>query len=322
MPILYHPPGPPPPAPPVPATDDAGAPPVVTWTGAGGQTIRLTDDVSGYLLMPGVRGMELPEFTHYERESGALDGSIITGSRALAREIYLPVYVHGRTRAEAVKRRGRLALAMNPRPPHGGPGVLEVADRSGARRRIIARYVSGMAGDEGTDLAGAYWCTYGITLTAESPYWELDAMRRTWRIEGSPQRWLPLPPLRVRGSNVIGEGMDITNPGSADSWPVWRLRGPMGTGTLMRSRTLGEELVFDRALADGEAVTIDTRPRRKSVRDHNGANAFRHLRRGSRLWPLAPGPNTVDVVLSGAADGTALELEVVPLDVTAIRGDV
>jgi hypothetical protein len=292
----------------------------VTWTGAAGQTIRLTDDVSGYLLMPGVRGLELPEFTHYERESGAVDGSIITGSRALAREIYLPVYVHGRDRAQAVERRGRLALAMNPRPPHGGPGVLEVADRAGPTRRISARYVEGMAGDEGTDLTGAYWCIYGITLTAESPYWELDAVRRVWRIEGSPQRWLPLPPLRVRGSDVIGEGMAITNPGTADSWPVWTLRGPVGPGTLMRSRTLGEELVFDRALADGETVTIDTRPRRKSVRDHSGGNAFQYLRRGSRLWPLAPGPNTVDVVLSGAADGAALELEVVPLDITAIRG--
>ncbi|USY23215.1 phage tail family protein [Nocardiopsis exhalans] len=319
---MYLPPGPTTPRPPVPATDDAGAPPVLTWTGAGGQVIRLTDDEAGYLLLPGVRGLELPGYLHHERESGALDGSIITGTRALPREIYLPVYVHGRNRSEAVARRRALALAMHPASPEGGPGVLEVADRSGTRRSIQARYVEGMAGDEGTDLAGAYWATYGVLLTAEQPYWELAPVRRTWRIDGTHHTWLPLPPLRVRGSQVIGDGMSITNPGSARAWPVWTITGPVASGTVMRSRTLGQELELDLALADGQSVTIDTRPRRKSVRDQHGRNQFGRLKRGSRLWPLAPGPNTVDVVLGGADAGASLELEFVPLDLTTMEADV
>lgn len=321
MPIVYLPPGPRPPRPPTPATEDAGAPPALTWTGAGGQVIRLTDDQAGYILMPGIRGLELPGYHHYVRESGALDGHIVTGTRALARELFLPVYVHGNDRTEAVARRGQLAMAMNPTPVNGGgTGVLEVADRSGTRRRITARYVDGMEGDEGDDQAGNYWCTYGITLTADDPFWELDPVRRTWRIEGTTDLWLPVPPLKVRASEVIGEGMTMNNPGTSHAWPVWTITGPVGAGAIMRNTSTGEELEFTRALADGEAVTIDTRPRRKSVRFQDGANAFRHLKRGSRLWPLAPGTNTVDVMLTGAEQGASLHLEYVPLDITTVRG--
>lgn len=321
MPIVYLPPGPPPPRPPTPVSEDAGGPPVVTWTGANGHTVRLTDDLAGHLLLPGVRGLELPAYHHYVRESGALDGQITTGTRALAREIFLPVYVHGADRAEAVERRGRLALAMAPTPhTGGGVGVLELAERAGTRRRIRARYVDGMEGDEGEDQAGNYWATYGITLHADDPYWELDPVRRSWRIEGSPGLWLPVPPLVVRGSEVIGEGMNMSNPGTAHAWPVWTIAGPVGAGALMRNASTGEELEFDRALSAEESVTIDTRPRRKSVRSGTGENWFRHLRRGSRLWALAPGANTVDVMLTGAEEGASLHLEYVPLDITALRG--
>ena len=321
MPIVYLPAGPPPPRPPTPVTEDAGGPPVLTWTGANGDTLRLTDDQAGYVLMPGVRGLELPEYTHFTRESGALDGQVTTGSRALAREIFLPVHVHGQDRTEALDRRGALALAMQPTPyTGGGTGVLELSERDGTRRRIRARYQDGMGGDEGRDQAGNYWCTYGLTLLADDPYWEMDPVRRTWRIEGTTDLWLPVPPLRVRASEVIGEGMRMANPGTAHAWPVWTITGPVGAGALMANESTGEELEFTRELTDGEAVTIDTRPRRKSVRDQDGTNWFRHLKRGSRLWALAPGTNTVDVMLTGAEEGATLQLEYTPLDVTAVRG--
>lgn len=321
MPIVYLPPGPRPPKPPTPATVDAGGPPALMWTGAGGQVVRLTDEQAGYVLMPGVRGLELPGYQHYTRESGALDGHVVTGTRALAREIFLPIYVHGEDRAEAVARRGVLAESMNPLPfQGGGVGVLHVADRSGVRHRIRARYVDGMEGDEGQDQAGNYWCTYGITISAENPYWERDPVRRTWRIEGTPDLWLPVPPLVVRGSEVIGEGMSMHNPGTAHAWPVWTITGPVAAGTLMRNVNTGDELEYTQPLADGESIIIDTRPRRKSVRSGTGENMFRHLKRGSRLWALAPGPNTVDVLLTGAEEGASLHLEYVPLDITTVRG--
>lgn len=315
MPVIYHPPGPPPPVLPSPYREDAGAPPAVSWTGANGVTVLLSDEQAGCIVMPGARGLGMPAYQHYVQESGGLDGDVWQGARALTREVFLPIYVFGEDRAESMRRRRQLAAAMDPQEVNGGgEGVLELADADGTRRTLVCRYVEGMEGDEEPDAAGMYWAKLGILLHASQPFWERTPVRRSWRVEVTEELWLPIPPLRVRASDVIGEGMQISNPGSARSWPVWTITGPVAAGTVMRSVTLGRELELDRELAAEEWVRIDTRPRRKSVRDHTGANAFRYLERGSHLWPLAPGANTIDVLLSGADDGAALELEFVPLD--------
>src|SRR5690606_41456179 len=79
------------------------------------------------------------------------------------------------------------------------------------------------------------------------------------------------------------------------------------------------QLEFEATLAEGEQIVIDTRPRRKTVRDGDGTNRFSSLSVGSVLWPLVPGPNVVDVLLTGLGDASRLELEITPLVPTALE---
>src|SRR5690606_2395600 len=86
---------------------------------------------------------------------------------------------------------------------------------------------------------------------------------------------------------------------------------------VMRNVTTGQQLEFTATLSEGEQIVIDTRPRRKTVRDGTGANMFAALTVGSVLWPLAPGANVIDVELTGLSDASRLELEITPRELPA-----
>lgn len=318
MPIVYIPatPAPPPPDVQVPG-HPVGSPPRVTWTSAAGQVVPLSDIDAGYAVLDGIRGLAMPTYQLYQSES-LLDGAVVRGTRTEPREVFLPIYLEAPTRAEVLAKRRALAAAFSPTEGDGGgDGVLELAEASGERRRIRCRYVSGMDGAEGGGDTGMDWATYGLTLLAAQPYWERDPITLRWALDPPDGTWLPILPLEVRGSDVVGEGMTIRNPGSVRGWPVWTITGPLSGTATMRNATTGAELEFAAALADGEQIVIDTRPRRKTVRDHAGENRFASLGLGSVLWPLAPGDNSVDILLTGLGEGSRLEMELTPWELTA-----
>lgn len=318
MPILYTPVAPPPPAPEVVVPGyRLGAPPRVTWTSAAGVVTVLSDPGGGYTVAPGVRGLGLPVY-QFHRTDTALDGTVIRGTRTEARELFVPIYMEAPTFAQVWQMRRDLAARLHPGVVDGGgEGVLEVAFADGTRRRIRAYYTGGMEGSEGADEAGLCWATYGLEFLAQQPYWERDPITYRWAIAPPTDTWLPILPIKVRDADVIGEGMTITNPGSVRSWPVWTITGPLDGSAVMRNVTTGQQLEFEATLAEGEQIVIDTRPRRKTVRDGDGTNRFSSLSVGSVLWPLVPGPNVVDVLLTGLGDASRLELEITPLELTA-----
>jgi hypothetical protein len=279
--------------------------------------VPLSDIDAGYAVLDGIRGLAMPTYQLYQSES-LLDGAVFRGTRTEAREIFLPIYLEAPTRGEVLAKRRQLAQAFSPTEGDGGgDGILTLAEASGERRRIRARYVSGMDGPEGGGDTGLDWATYGLTLLAAQPYWERDPIAYRWALEPPTGTWLPILPIEVRESDVVGEGMIIRNPGSVRSWPVWTITGPLGGTAIMRNATTGQSLEFAAALADGEQIVIDTRPRRKTVRDGDGENRFSSLGLGSVLWPLAPGENAVDILLTGLGAGSRLELELTPWELTA-----
>lgn len=318
MPILYVPAEPPPPTPEVVVPGyRVGAPPRITWTSAAGAVTILSDPGSGYTVAPGMRGLGLPAY-QYHRTDTALDGTVVRGVRAEPRELFVPIYMEAPTFTEVWQMRRTLAARLHPvEADGGGEGVLEVAFADGSRRRIRAHYTGGMEGSEGSDEAGLCWATYGLEFLAQQPYWERAPITYRWAIAPAEDTWLPLLPIKVRDADVIGQGMTIVNPGTVRSWPVWTITGPLDGSAVMRNHTLGQELEFAATLSEGEQIVIDTRPRRKTVRDDAGVNMFSALTPGSVLWPLAPGPNTVDVELTGLDDDSRLELEITPLELTA-----
>lgn len=314
MPVLYLPPPPPSgggtPWPPVEPSQTTR----ITWTSQSGEQVVLTDWRSGWTLLDGATGLGMPEYTFYRRESGALDGDVVTGVRADPREIFLPIRVHARDREHAIQLRRWFASLLD---PQRGRGVLTVEEADGSRRKIVAHYESGAEGDMSRGVEGLTWFTWGLTFRAEQPFWELPERALVWRGPQQAGTWLPILPLEVTGSAVIGEGMEIDITGGVDTWPVWTLTGPMAPGVELVNRTTGRWLRLRAGLDAGDVLVIDTRPRVKTLR-LNGERAYRMLDQpGSVLWPLKPGRQTIDVVATGMTEESELRLAYTPLTPTS-----
>lgn len=319
MPIVYLPPTP-------PGRPGVGLPPRqlsyatrITWTSAEGDTTVLTDWARGYTLMDGARGLGMPEYEFYRRESGVLNGDQVTGVRALPRELFFPIKIHGRDRADIIDRKRRLAADLDPMNVNGGGrGVITVQEFDGTRRSIVAHYEGGAEGEMDRDTEGVLWASFGLTFRAEQPFWELTPVEIVYRGPSDDGRkWLPILPLKVKRSAAIGPGMGIRVAGSVQTWPVWTLQGPIAPGVRLTNATTGKWMEITGGLESGDELVIDTRPRKKSVR-LNGVRAYRLLTQpGSTLWPLHKGTNTVDVEAAGMAEESRLILRYTPLAPTA-----
>lgn len=284
--------------------------PVVTWTSADGQTITLTDPDMGFFIRPGHRGFGMAPYELHTQTSAAVDGDRITGVRAAAREIMLPLHVYADGRPAAVARFHALVRSMRPKR---GDGTLTVAAANGQRRSIAARYVEGMEGRETHGEAGPDWWNFGIVLHASQPYWRADQTHLQFQTAGPEQTFFPFgPDWPVTDSQVIGLDMTIPNPGDVEAYPLWRLHGPLASGAVFRNNEIGREWALGRDLAMGDVAVVDCRQRAQTAVLNGTINLWPDLSDGAVLWPLAPGDNTVDMVVGGTTGETLIELDYTP----------
>lgn len=101
----------------------------------------------------------------------------------------------------------------------------------------------------------------------------------------------------------------ITNDGSADSYPKFIISRAGGTSATLQSivnNTTGDELLFDWALLDGETVTIDLAPGKKTITSSFTGNAINQLLPNSDIstWRLVPGVNDVALFISDVGSPT------------------
>ena len=68
---------------------------------------------------------------------------------------------------------------------------------------------------------------------------------------------------------------------------------------------------------DDTYLQIDTRPDTLTVLDHAAANRWSDIESGSGMWPVPPGPITVEVTAAGATSATRIVLSLEPLYETA-----
>jgi hypothetical protein len=143
-----------------------------------------------------------------------------------------------------------------------------------------------------------------VELEASDPWW-YDASDTALDFTlGTPATFFPLFPLRLSASEVFADAT-VNNDGDVDAWPVWSVTGP-GAGLVLRNLTTGKMLSLNRTLSAGEIVTIDTRPRLKTVTLQDGSNLFSLL--SGSLWPLAVDVNAIRVEFTGATSASVVSL--------------
>lgn len=290
----------------------AGQPPeltTVTWTSATGAVTILSDWPSGWLVQPGIRGLDMPVWQAYEDESPSIDGNFRRGTRAKAREIMIPLVIfadEGRTAFMARKR--ALLAAMN---PQAGMGTLTLTEPDGSLRRISAYYSAGAEGTQDVDTSGRRWVSYGLTFTCPSPFWLGADVGRTFRVSAGGSFFPSGVPWNVADSQVIGSHVAITNPGDVTAYPVWTIQGP-ATAAVFTNNLTGEVWTFTGTLLITDTLVVDCRERIKTVTLNGVTNLWPDLSVDSVLWALGDGLNDVSLTVSGSTAATVVSFALTP----------
>ncbi|MFI9598941.1 phage distal tail protein [Streptomyces sp. NPDC052043] len=281
--------------------------PDVVWTDPRGTVTKLSDWENGWLLQPGAKGLDMPQYAYTTDESPGIDGHALRDVRAQAKEIVLPVafWVHDSRQAYKQRRRA-LIKSMNPKR---GVGTLTLIEPDGATRSIGAYYTGGLEGDESLDAAGERWCINALTFATPSPYW-IGAEASLEFKTGSAGTFFPFLPLTVGDSQVLGS-VTIDNDGDDDAWPVWTIKGPATSITLI-NQTTGLRLVLTRTITAADTIVIDTRERQQTALLNGTTNLWPDLSTDSDLWPLAEGVNQCSLTVAGSTGATSVRLTYQP----------
>jgi hypothetical protein len=272
-----------------------------------GEEIPLTDFSDprwpGIFMMPGPTGLDAPPFELHADDSPNLDGGIFRDARAVAREIMLPVYLHGIDRRTVRDIKSRLISALNPKK---GFCVLKFVEGDAIPRYLRCYYKTGMEGSESQDQAGFTWKKFGIQLVAYDPYFFSDDVQvAQWSFgEGRPflSTTEAFYPLRLNAGLISGSTVSVDNPGDVEAWPRWELTGPIKgfRFTSPSGQSFGVTAPGDSSdvVAGGRTLIVDTRPGFKSLKDDLGTNYWPDLDASPQLWPIPEGESecTVDIV--------------------------
>lgn len=295
-----------------PPTDPGRTNFIIWWEAWDGSNWSLSDEDSGLVMMRGVRGLGGITIEHHRDDHASLPGARWRSFRALTREIFLPVHIYSDGESEAWIEHNR-AFSRTMRA--GKQGWLHIIHPDGEHRRIGARYDKGL--DDALEMDPSFfgWATYGIYLTAESPYWErVKPVTDTWRLpepvyyfggETTPGDYAP--PYGISDEQTV-ESASITNPGDVPAWPKWIYRGPATSATVgIDGRTIDIPI----ALTAGQSVTIDMDPQEQTALREDGTDVTAQLS-SFQFAPIPPGVAVpLDVQLVGS--GGSIQLSFTPL---------
>jgi len=260
----------------------------LTFTNPAGETVEL-------LMLAGAQGRLMPPVVNHTMPVPAQHGSRYLASAHKERMVTVPTVFPG-----SITDRDELRRWSRVLDPSKGEGTLAVVAGPHAGRTIRCVYDAGL-----DDLAEVYPGINEGTLLfrAAWPYWT-DGQESSFDIaQGeSATTWFPFLPLVLGASDAFASFV-IDNLGDVPAWPVVTVNGP-GSQLTVENLTTAEGWTFSGDLVSGDVLTVDTRPGQKTV-VLNGTNAFPRLTVGSKLWPLVPGPNRVEVAMA-LTDPTAL----------------
>lgn len=264
---------------------------ILKWRDPAAVEYVLTGDTDGRRLLRGSEGRFMPPF-RFDAEKLPRGGERLRDVKLDARTIVLPILFQGVTASELRTRLRALAKVFNPKR---GMGALVNTAPTGDDREIECAYRGGMEGVESKDGSGETFLKAFLFFYAPDPLYRDVADISTTYDSGDNPVWFPLFPLVLQESSVLA-GVTIDNDGDDDAWPIWTVNGP-GSTLAVVNETTGKRLDLAVDLAEGESVTIDTRPGKKTVVDQDGNNLYPDLDPSSSMWPLVPGDNAVQVEL-------------------------
>lgn len=301
----------------------------ISWIDAIGHEVMLTGNISGdsagIIVQPGIKGFDAPPYTLNLDELPALDGAAIRSVRATSREIFLPLFLWAPTRGQLVNLKRALVARLVPKFGKGVLKVVETDDSGNLTARYIDCYYSGgMEGDE-QDAGQFTYCTFGVILKAPDSWWYGDSISKAFNLAGaSPVNFFTgkargsvnettgafLPFAGLSGVWVAtGVPQTISIVGDVETWPVWTLIGKGGAQFTMQNLTTGKGLVLNYDFtANGDVVTIDTRPGIKTAVNSAGTNVWQYFGPNPKLWEFLPGDNSVSfaLTLAGGASSTSI----------------
>ena len=262
------------------------------WTGWDGSEWDLSGLGSGVSLGSGVRGLTMPPVQRFSTDSPGVAGSRWRGFRTQEREVFWPLRVYHEAKSqEWIEYDRALWATMHP----ARTGVWTVTHPDGSSRSLTLRCVDDGSHAFDTDPALLGWARYAVTLVAEQPYWEGEPLTRSWKtVDPKPFFGGVVggkgPTFYISSGSTLGNAT-MDNPGDVDAWPVWTIYGP----TSSVSVGVGGKLVtVPFAIADGDSLTIDTRPSAQTAFTAAGVEMTSQL----SAFNFAPVPSGQSVPLS------------------------
>lgn len=232
----------------------------MTWTGWDGSVWNLTSAAEGAVMLPGLRGLTMPPIVHYSTAYASVPGATWRGHTVDAREVFWPIQIYHDIGSQGWVDRDR-AFWKTMRPEK--TGVWTVKLPSGAERHLDCRFSNDGDGTISHDPVLAGWSNYGITLTAERPFWRSTPIRREWTAGGA----LPFYPggtgetFTISPSTTL-DSAAMPNPGDVDAYPVWEVSGPTTTAQV---GIAGRNITIPFAIDSNQVLIIDTAPSQQSA---------------------------------------------------------
>lgn len=233
----------------------------MTWTGWDGSVWNLTSAAEGAVMMAGCRGLTMPPVVHYSTAYASVAGATWRGHTVDAREVFWPIQIYHDLNSESWVNRDR-AFWRTMRPEKQGRWT--VKHPSGAERHLDLRFSNDGDVTYEHDPVLRGWSNYGITLTAEQPFWRASPIRREWSAGGAVTDFLPAEPgdgFTISPSATL-DNSAMPNPGDVDAYPVWEVHGPATTAQV---GIAGRNITIPFSVAAGEVLVIDTAPTMQSA---------------------------------------------------------
>ena len=283
--------------------------PTITLIGNGDEIICNT--ASGYNVLDGIQGFDLPPYVLTASTPGGWDGGLLEHARQAERDVYIPLHLSATTTPLMRGLKTRLAALVDPRR---GDMQVKVQQLDATTRTATGRYMDGMVSTLAED-EGLSWQNVGVMVRCFDPAWLGPNTVAAVIAAAGTDVFLSAPffPLTVIGSQAFGS-VTVNNPGDEDAYPVYTITGP---GSNFSATNGAESWGIDGAIAGGEVLTVDTRRGVQTVVDAGGDSQWSRISEGADMWPLTPGDNDLTISLSGATAASSVRVEFTPRYLTA-----